>query len=510
MNAVWAIFFSAILGATFTAILISILTIRNRRLDKEKSKATLFYASREAEIAAREIKSKAEVEIERSRTELKRDEDRAKMELENSRRDLQRERHELETIRRQLDEQRQKHEQDVLSLKESRQSLGNQIRHYRRKLREIAGITQEEGRKFLLEEVEHECQGEIRAKRRALLEKGDKEVQQEARKTLLTVMQRLASQPHGDALSAVVDLPNDEMKGRIIGKEGRNIKSFEALSGTTLLIDESPQTLLISCFDPVRREIAKIAMINLIEDGRIHPASIEEFLQKAQEQVMAEVSSYGGEAVDKLKITGVHPDILSLLGKLRYRFSLNQNVLDHSVEVAFLCSMIASEIGLDPNVAKRAGLYHDIGKAVDHEYEGSHATIGADVLRRRGEPGAIVNAVAAHHEEVPAESLYAPVVIIADTLSAVRPGARIESHGNYLQRLERLEALAVELPGVLEAYAIQAGREIRVIVSPEKVGDEDAQQLARTLRRKIEEELQSPSVIKITVIREQRFIETAK
>jgi ribonucrease Y len=510
MSVVWAIFFSALLGATFTAFLVWILTVRNRKLETERSKATLYYASKEAELAAREIRSKAEIEIEKRWTDLRREEDRVRIEAEARARELARMEESAHKQLTDLNERLERFEREALSLKQGRQSVSNLIRLYRRKISELGRITPEEAKLSLLQEVRQECQDEIRHYRKDLLERSEGEVQNEARKILITALQRASGRSHSDVTATMVSLPNEEMKGRIIGREGRNIKCFEAATGTTLLIDESPETLLISCFDPVRREIAKIALERLIEDGRIHPASIEEHITAAQTQIDTEVIRFGEEAVDRLKLSGVHHDILTLLGKLKYRHSLNQNVLEHSIEVAFLCSMLASEIGLDAVVAKRAGLFHDIGKAIDQEYEGSHALIGADILRTHGEPHHIINAVAAHHEEVPAESVYAGLLIAADTLSATRPGARTETQGNYLQRLEKLEKLALGLPGVLEAYAIQAGREIRVVVSPEETGDEDARRLARTLRQRIEDELQYPSVIKVTVIREQRFTETAK
>jgi len=322
-------------------------------------------------------------------------------------------------------------------------------------------------------------------------------------------MQRLASKPNNDLTATIVQLPNEEMKGRIIGREGRNIKSFEAATGTTLLIDESPQMVLISSFDPVRREIAKLALEGLLKDGRIHPASIEEFVNRAREEMDLHVATIGEEAVDRLKISGLHPESIKLLGRLRFRFSYNQNVLDHSIEVAQLCAMLAAEIGLEPNVAKRAGLLHDVGKSIEGEYEGSHALIGADFIRRYGETDIVVNAVAAHHAEVKAETIYAGLVILADAISASRPGARAESMTSYIERLGRLEKLAMTMPGVQQAFAIQAGREVRVVVQPSVVTDEQAHSLAKNLRLKIEQELDYPSTIKVTVIREQRYTETA-
>jgi len=510
MTVVWAIFVSALLGATFTAILVWFLTVRNRKLEQEKSKATLYYASKEAELAAREIRSKAEIEIEKRWTELRREENRITLDLDTRSREIARQEEVTAKLVRELDERQEKFERESISLKQGRQRLSNMIRLYRRKLEDLGKLAADEAKEQLLDEIRQDCAQEMRHYRKELMERSEKDLQVEAKRVLISTMQRLASRPQNDVLATMVSLPNEEMKGRIIGREGRNIKTFEAATGTTILIDESPQTLLISCFDPVRREVAKLAMEALIADGRIHPSSIEEYIHQAQTKVDAEVKQYGEEAVDRLKLNGVHHEILTLLGRLKYRHSLNQNVLDHSIEVAFLCSMMASELGLDPVLAKRAGLFHDIGKAIDQEYEGSHAIAGSEVLRSHGEPRAVINAVAAHHEEVPPETIFAGLVIVADTISAVRPGARVEAQGNYLQRLERLEQLACEMPGVTEAYAVQAGREIRVIVSPESVCDEDARQMARAIRQRIEDELQYPSVIKVTVIREQRYTETAK
>ena len=364
-------------------------------------------------------------------------------------------------------------------------------------------------RKQLEEEVRRESEQDLRDLRKELLSASEQEVQREAKRIILTTMQRIASSPDASNASSTVVLPNDEMKGRIIGKEGRNIKAFEALTGVTLMIDELPGSVLISCFDPVRREAARVALEILVKDGRIHPTSIEEAIQTGQTEIENLVFQYGEQAVQKLNLTGIPAEVLSLLGQLKYRYSFNQNTLDHSVECAYICSMLASELGLDPNLAKRAGLLHDIGKAVEHEYEGSHATMGAKILRDYGENEAVANAVEAHHKEVEPTSLYAPLLMIADSVSATRPGARVESLDSYVKRLERLENIARDIDGVTEVFAIQAGREIRVMVEPEKVEEPDARRIARRIRTRIEEELQYPSTIKVTVIREQRFTETA-
>ena len=322
-------------------------------------------------------------------------------------------------------------------------------------------------------------------------------------------MQRITSQPMNDATATVVNLPSEEMKGRIIGRDGRNIRSFEHATGTTLMIDEAPDSVLISCFDPVRREIARLALEALLRDGRIHPSSIEEQVDKAEGEMQANVVGLGEEALRKLRLQDVHPEVVALLGKLHYRLSNNQNTLAHCVEVANLCALIASEIGLDPIIAKRAGLFHDIGKALAEEYEGSHAAVGAEIIRQHGEDARVVNATAAHHEEVPAKSAYAGLLMTADALSAVRPGARASSIDGFIQRVRSIEEIAAPLPGVREAYAVQAGRELRVIVEPEVINDQEARELARMIRKSIEEQMNYPGTVEITVIREQRYTETA-
>ena len=379
----------------------------------------------------------------------------------------------------------------------------------RLKLHQITQMERDEARQVLIKATEEECEQEIRDLRRSKLNRAEADVADEARRILLAAMQRITSQPMNDATATVVNLPSAEMKGRIIGREGRNIRTFEHATGTTLMIDETPDSVLISCFDPVRREIARIALEALLRDGRIHPSSIEDEIVKAEEEMHANVIDLGEGALHKLRLHDVHPEVVALLGKLHYRLSNNQNTLAHSVEVANLCALIASEIGLDPTIAKRAGLFHDLGKAADEEYEDSHAIVGAEIIKQHGEDARVVNAAAAHHQEVPAESAYAGLVMVADSLSAVRPGARASSMDGFIQRVRSIEEIAAALPGVNEAYAVQAGREVRVIVEPEVVDDEEARQLARTIRQRIEAELNYPGTIEITVIREQRYSETA-
>jgi ribonuclease Y len=486
-----------------------LLTRQARRLAVTEAAQMVDVAKREAAVSAEEVKQKAEAEIQMRRAESNREFDRREIESELKLREIRSHEESLALLDFQLEQKQERLSRENAAVKQARDAMRALSKSLRKRLEGMASMDAEEIRKQLREEVMLECQDELRALRREILERSDQDVENEAKRILIAAMQRLASRPNNDITATIVQLPNEEMKGRIIGREGRNIKVFEAATGVTLLIDESPQMVLISSFDPVRREIARVALEGLVQDGRIHPASIEEFVKRAQEDVGVQATQAGEAAVQRLGINGLNPEVIKLLGRLKYRFSYTQNVLDHSVEVGFLCSLIASEVGLDPNLAKRAGLLHDIGKAVDGEYEGSHAHIGAEFIKRHGETPIVVNAVAAHHEEVNPETVYAGLVILADTVSAVRPGARAESMTNYLQRLERLEKLALSLEGVQQAYAIQAGREIRVVVSPQQVTDERARELAKTLRNRIEEELQYPSTIKITVIRESRYTETA-
>jgi ribonuclease Y len=410
-----------------------------------------------------------------------------------------------------VDKRRADLDEKYEAVERSEDRLRELISSYRGKLQDVGQMSAETARENLQQLVRQEVDEEIRGLREELLGRSEKEIEAEARRTLIASMQRLSSTPQEDITATIVAIPSDDMKGRIIGREGRNIKSFESMTGTTLLIDETPDSVLISSFDPVRRETARIALESLIKDGRIHPSSIEEAVNRAEEEVKQSVVDSGEDALRRLRLSRMHPEVVSCLGKLRFRLSNNQNSLEHSIEVANLCSLIASELGLDTQIAKRSGLLHDIGKVLDQEHEGSHALAGSYFLKRLGtEDPQVINAVAAHHGEVPAESPYVALVMIADSLSATRPGVRADSLDGYLHRVRSLEEIAASMEGVTEAYAIQAGREIRVIVSPDKVSEPDAPFLARKIRRRIEDELQYPGTIRVTVIREQRFTETAK
>ena len=496
-------------GAFVGALLLYIFTKRRLARREKAVRAQLDVEQREAKLAQKEAQSELELsfknkEIDQSRVLSIRED-----ELKARARELEREKERQSEQKLHIDIKLKALTRDQRHLSDAEHEAEKIRRLYRLKLHQITQMERDEARQLLIKATEQECEQEIRDLRRSKLSRAEADVADEARRILLAAMQRITSQPMNDATATVVNLPSAEMKGRIIGREGRNIRTFEHATGTTLMIDETPDSVLISCFDPVRREIARIALEALLRDGRIHPSSIEDEIIKAEEEMHANVIDLGKGALHKLRLHDVHPEVVALLGKLHYRLSNNQNTLAHSVEVANLCALIASEIGLDPTIAKRAGLFHDLGKAANEEYEDSHATVGAEIIKQHGEDARVVNAAAAHHQEVPAESAYAGLVMVADALSAVRPGARASSIDGFIQRVRSIEEIAAALPGVNEAYAVQAGREVRVIVEPEVVDDEEARQLARTIRQRIEAQLNYPGTIEITVIREQRYSETA-
>ncbi len=476
----------------------------------EKARTAVDLSRKEADLEARELRARMQLEMDRQRVDIQKTLDERKAQLDQQE---ARARETRELLDRALEDARahedalRRMEADLASGKREQENV---VQFYRNRLKQLSKMSEDELRDALRREVEMQCQDEVRALRTEIVGKAEREYRDEARRVLVDTMQRLTANIAAEAAATLVRLPNDEMKGRIIGREGRNIKAFESATGTTLMIDETPDCVLVSSFDPVRREIARLALERLIADGRIHPASIEDAVVRAKEEVEGNVASLGEKAVDRLHLARVPGEVSSLLGKLHYRLSNNQNTLAHSVEVAELCGLIAAELGLEVDLARRAGLFHDIGKAIDSDVPGSHALAGASLLRRLGEDPRVVNAVAAHHNEVAPESVYAGLVLIADGLSATRPGARSESLDGYIQRLRRLEEMAKGFDGVQEAYALQAGREIRIIVAPDKVNDGAARALARDMRRRIEEELQYPGSIRVTVIREQRFSETAK
>jgi ribonuclease Y len=401
-------------------------------------------------------------------------------------------------------------EETVAALQAERGELVQLASARKHELQRMSHLSEGEAKALLMKEVEQEALRDASDLSRHIVESARQRAEEEARRIISLAIQRYAGSHTFETTTATVALQGDEIKGRIIGREGRNIRAFEAATGVTVLIDDTPNAVVLSGFDPVRREIAREAMQRLILDGRIHPTRIEEVVAKVSEEMDEAILRAADEAVYKVGLTPMHPEIMKLLGRLRFRHSFSQNILDHSVEVAQLCGLMAAELRVDIAAAKRSGLLHDIGKALDHEVEGSHAIIGAEFIRRHGESDDIVNGVASHHDEAPHTNLLGIIVSAADAISASRPGARSETMTTYIKRLEHLEAIGLSFPGVERCFAVQAGRELRVVVHPEQIDDAQAQALARSLVRKIEDELHYPGQIRVTVVRETRCVEYAK
>ncbi len=393
---------------------------------------------------------------------------------------------------------------------EKRQELEQAIAKELEELQRISGLSEEQAKAQLLSELDKEITAEKVALIKDLEAKAKEDSLKNAREIVSFAIQKCAADHTSETTVSVVSLPSDEMKGRIIGREGRNIKALETLTGIDLIIDDTPEAVIISGFDPLRREVAKRTLEKLIDDGRIHPAKIEEMVEKAKEEIEAEIKSEGERAVLEAGVNNLHPDLIKLLGKLKYRTSYGQNVLNHSVEVANLARIMADELGLNPKIARRAGLLHDIGKALDHDMEGTHVEIGVDVLKKYKESDLVINAVEAHHGDVEPQSLEAVLIQAADAISASRPGARRETLEAYVKRLEKLEEIADSFEGVEKSFAIQAGREVRLIVKPDKVSDNDMVIMAREVAKRVENEMEYPGQIKVNVIRESRVIDYAK
>lgn len=477
---------------------------------KEQARKITEEARREVEAIKREALLEAKEEALKVKNELER-------EIRERRNDIQRLEKRLlqkeESIDRKYEvlekkeESLSKKEVEIDRLKTELQETHQKHRH---ELERISGLSTEEAKSLLLKDVEEEIGQEIAMKIRDLEARAKEESDRKAREIISLAIQRCAADHVAEATVSVVALPNDEMKGRIIGREGRNIRALETLTGVDLIIDDTPEAVILSGFDPIRREVARLALEKLITDGRIHPARIEEMVEKSQKEVDAIIKEEGERATFETGIHGLHFELIKLLGRLRYRTSYGQNVLNHSIEVAHLCGLMASELGADITLAKRAGLLHDIGKAVNHEVEGPHVTIGADLAKKYREGHLVVNAIAAHHGDVEPASVEAVLVQACDAVSAARPGARRETLETYIKRLEKLEKIADSFEGVEKAYAIQAGREIRIMVKPDRIDDLNAVRIAREIVKKIEDELEYPGQIKVTVIRETRAVDYAK
>jgi ribonuclease Y len=453
----------------------------------------------EAKEEAIRVRREAESELRDRRNELKGAERRISQKEDTLDRKLQ------SVDQRQANIQRKETE-----LEEEREKLAALQEERKAELEKLSNLTVMEAREMLLAQVENEIRDEANRRLREIEQEVKEEADERSRKIIATTMMRLTSEVVSEGTVSVVPIPSEDMKGRIIGREGRNIRSLEHATGVDVIIDETPDAVTLSGFDPVRREVARLALTKLLTDGRIHPARIEEMVEKARKDVDQTIKEAGEEAIVEASAPGLHPEIVRTLGRLKFRYSYGQNQLKHAVETANLAAMIAHELGANVEVARRGGLLHDIGKAISHEVEGTHAQLGAELARRHGVHQAVVHCIEAHHEEIEPSTVESVIVIVADALSGSRPGARRESLEQYLKRLEALEAVADAFPGVEKSFAIQAGREIRIIVKPEEVDDLGAQRMAKEVSRRIQESLDYPGQVKVTVIRERRSVEYAK
>jgi ribonuclease Y len=484
---------------------------------KEVAKHIIEEAEKEADILKKEALLQAKDKFYQEKAEFEKETVEKRQELQSlEKRILQKESH-LEKKVELLESKENEVGRKEKALVQQERTVGEQekrvaalLEKQRIQLESIAKMSSEEAKRLLMESMENEAKHEAAKRIKRIEEEAREQADKKAKEVISLAIQRYAGEYVAERTVSVVNLPNEEMKGRIIGREGRNIRALEAATGVDLIIDDTPEAVILSGFNPIRREIARISLERLVSDGRIHPARIEEIVQKVEQEVETSVREAGEQAIFDVGVHGIHPELIKLIGRLKYRTSFSQNVYQHSLEVAFLCGIMASELGINVKQAKRAGLLHDIGKAVDHEVEGSHGKIGAELARKYGESPVIVHAIGAHHEEEKPESILDILVEASDALSGARPGARREMLETYVKRLEDLEKIAHSFPGVEKTYAIQAGREIRVIVQPERMTDEDSVVLSRDIARRIEKDLTYPGQIKVTVIREMRAVDVAK
>ena len=470
--------------------------IERAKIEAENNKKEEIFKAKEEILSARQD---LEDEIRERRGEVQQQEKRLIQKEENLERKLE-----------MIDQKERNLLQKEDDLKVKNQKIDEITNKQMEELQRISGLSSEEAKKQLLSELEKTMTAEKAAVIRDIESKTKEEAIKSAREIVGYAIQKCAADHTSETTVSIVSLPNDDMKGRIIGREGRNIKALETLTGIDLIIDDTPEAVVISGFDPLRREVAKIALEKLIEDGRIHPSKIEEMVEKAKEEVENTIKEEGERAVLETGVVGLHPDLVKLLGKLKYRTSYGQNVLNHSIEVSNLARIMAEELGLDPKLARRAGLLHDIGKALDHDMEGTHVEIGVEILKKYKENDKVINAVQAHHGDVEPQTIEAVLVQAADAISASRPGARRETLENYIKRLEALENIADSFDGVEKSFAIQAGREIRIIVKPEKISDDQMVIMARDIAKKVEDEMEYPGQIKVNLVRETRVVDYAK
>ncbi len=505
-----------VVGITGFIILKKKITQENLNIEEEQNRI-IEEARQKAETLLKEAKLEAKSRLLEMKGNFDAETEEAKAELKTESRRLAKKGEKLDKIEDQLtkrDVEIQQKEKEVNRRFESAGKKEEEYRHLleetKKELEKVSGLTLEEAKALLLSAMEEEARHEGAKLIKKITSEAREKADKEAKKIISTTVQRYAGEYVAEKTVSVVHLPGDEMKGRIIGREGRNIRALEAATGIDLIIDDTPEAVILSGFNPVRREVARLSLEKLISDGRIHPARIEDVVERAAEEVDQAIKEAGEQAAFDLGVHGIDPELIKVVGKLKFRTSYAQNVLQHSVEVAFLAGVIAAELGLDVKLAKRMGLLHDIGKAVDHEVDGAHAIIGAKLAKKYGESDDVVKAIASHHEDQMPETVYDFIVQAADALSGARPGARKESLENYIKRLEDLEGIANSFDGVTNTYAIQAGREIRVITESEKISDDQAVLLSRDIARQIEENLTFPGQVKVVVIRETRAVEYTK
>ena len=477
---------------------------------EDEAKRIINEAIKSAESKKREALVEAKEEIHKQRSEFEREEKARRADLQKQERRLQQKEENLDKKTDSLERKNDTLARKIADVENQQNEIALIKKSQLEMLEKVSGYTVDEAKAYLINALKDDVTHEMAVKVKEIEAQYKDEAEERAREIIVTAIQRCAADHASEVTVSVVPLPNDEMKGRIIGREGRNIRSIETLTGCDLIIDDTPEAITVSSFDPVRREIARLALEKLIQDGRIHPARIEEMVAKAQKEVNATIKAEGERAVFETNIHGINQELVKLLGRMKYRTSYGQNVLQHSIEVSHISGLIASELGVDVNTAKRAGLLHDIGKAIDHEVEGSHVSIGVDICRKYKENEAVIHAIEAHHGDVEPHTVVACIVQAADAISASRPGARRENIENYVKRLEKLEEISKSFPGIAGSYAIQAGREIRVMVKPEEVSEDQMVLLARDIAKKIEEELTYPGQIKVHVLRETKAVEYAK